>query len=205
MTSPSRGLRRASNRRSAARTSTVRAAAASLVMAGGLLGTTALAPHALAHDAVVKSTPSNGEVIKEMPEELTLEFSGEPKDGFNTVAVSQNGKVLFKEEPKVEGNMLTVDVPDDVKAEPGDYSLGYQITSSDGHATRGSLEFSIEGSGESASESTDAPAATEEASDSNSGESSSGVPSWLLPLAGIVVIAGALVLAIARFRNLKND
>ena len=123
------------------------------------------------------------------------------------MALSQDGEVLFSEEPEVEGQTLTVDVPDDVKAGPGDYMLGYQITSSDGHATRGSLEFSIaegtSGSGDSAgSETTEATPAT---TGSNQREDSSSLPSWLLPLAGIVVIAGALVMAIARFRNLKSE
>lgn len=184
-----------------------RTSVAALALTAGVFGSAVMAPAAMAHDSVLSSNPANGEVVNELPQEITLEFSGTPQGEFNTVALSQDGEVLFSEEPEVEGQTLTVDVPDDVEAGPGDYMLGYQITSSDGHATRGSLEFSIaegaSGSGDSAgSETTEATPAT---TGSNQGEDSSSLPSWLLPLAGIVVIAGALVMAIARFRNLKSE
>ena len=187
--------------------SVVRTSAAALSLTAGVLGSAVMAPSALAHDSVLSSNPANGEVVSELPHQITLKFSGTPQGEFNTVALSQDGKVLFREEPEVKGQTLTVNVPDDVKAEPGDYMLGYQITSSDGHATRGSLEFSIAEGGSSSGDSAgvETTESTPATTGSNQGEDSSSLPSWLLPLAGIVVIAGALVIAIARFRSLKSE
>ena len=169
----------------------------------GALGSASLAGPAFAHDSVVSSTPSKGETIAELPKDIVLEFSGEPKDGFNTVAVSHNGTVLFSGEPTIEGRELTLAVPEGTEAEAGDYLVGYQITSSDGHATRGSLEFTLEGEPAASGNNTDAQAGGE-STEGEQGDTQTAVPTWLLPLGGIVVIAGALVVAIMRYRDLKN-
>lgn len=180
--------------------------AAGLAGACGLAGSAMFAAPAMAHDSVVSSNPEKGSSISSLPAEITLEFSGEPKEGFNTVALSHDGEVLLSEEPTVNGRTLTVDVPEDVKAEPGEYLIGFQITSSDGHATRGSLDFTLNGDGAASNDSDDN--STQAAGDDNSqgeqGDTQDSVPTWLLPLGGIVVVAGALVVAIARYRDLKK-
>ncbi|RAV34586.1 hypothetical protein CWC39_02340 [Corynebacterium heidelbergense] len=172
-------------------------------MSVGLGGT------AQAHDLVVRSYPENGSTITQPLDHIDLEFSGEPKDTFNTVALSRDGHVLVSAPPKTDGRKLSIDVPQSVPLSDGQYTVGYQITSSDGHSTRGSLEFNYdgperEGSSESAAapSETQAPEATasEAAQDNDRG----GVPSWLLPVSGIVVVAGALAIAIARWRSLNK-
>lgn len=158
---------------------------------------------ASAHDVVVKSTPEAESTVDQLPEKLVLNFSGEPQEGFNTIALSHDGEVLFRGEPAASGRELSVEVPADVqgKKDGGEYTVGYQITSSDGHSTRGSLKFNVasadggEGSGSDESQSEEGA----------QGEQSPSVPSWLLPLGGIVVVVGALAIAIARFRDLKDD
>lgn len=159
---------------------------------------------ASAHDVVVKSTPEANSTVDQLPEKIVLDFSGEPKDGFNTIALSHDGEVLFRGEPKADGRELSVDVPADVqeKKDGGEYIVGYQITSSDGHSTRGSVEFTLSSDGSNGD-------SNQNGSDSGSPEGAKGeqspFPSWLLPLGGIVVIVGALAIAIARFRDVKND
>lgn len=177
-----------------------RATAASLLMSAGLMGSAVAAAPAMAHDLITNSNPSNGTEIEKLPDKIVMEFSGEPKDTFNTVAVSKDGEVLFTAEPTVDRRELTVDVPKDIESEPGDYTIGYQITSSDGHATRGQLEFSIAGDSASAGDS-----AASDNAEGEQGESASSVPTWLLPLAGIVCIVGALAVAIMRFRTLGSS
>lgn len=177
-----------------------RATAASLLMSAGLMGSAVAAAPAMAHDLIMNSNPSNGSEIEKLPDKIVMEFSGEPKDTFNTVAVSKDGEVLFTAEPTVDRRELTVDVPKDIESEPGDYTIGYQITSSDGHATRGQLEFSIAGDSASAGDS-----AASDNAEGEQGESASSVPTWLLPLAGIVCIVGALAVAIMRFRTLGSS
>lgn len=177
-----------------------RATAASLLMSAGLMGSAVAAAPAMSHDLIMNSNPSNGSEIEKLPDKIVMEFSGEPKDTFNTVAVSKDGEVLFTAEPTVDRRELTVDVPKDIESEPGDYTIGYQITSSDGHATRGQLEFSIAGDSASAGDS-----AASDNAEGEQGESASSVPTWLLPLAGIVCIVGALAVAIMRFRTLGSS
>ncbi|GAA1471326.1 copper resistance protein CopC [Corynebacterium felinum] len=100
--------------------------------------------HAWAHDAVVGGKPFDGETLETMPDTLVLEFSGEPKNGFNTMAVSDaNKNVLFSGEPTVEGRNISIKVPDNIEFPPGEYTIGFQITSSDGHSTRGKTNFFI--------------------------------------------------------------
>lgn len=162
---------------------------------------------ASAHDVVVKSTPEANSTVDHLPEKIVLNFSGEPQEGFNTIALSHDGEVLFRDEPTADGRELSVDVPADVqeKKDGGEYIVGYQITSSDGHSTRGSLKFNLasadggEGNGSGGSQS---EGGSEEGAQ---GEQSLSVPSWLLPLGGIVVVVGALAIAIARLRDLKDD
>lgn len=101
-------------------------------------------PSAHAHDAVIYSSPADEAIVDGFPEQIELEFSGVPQEGFNTIALSnERGEVLFSGEPTIEGRRLIVSLPQDLKGEPGDYTVGYQITSSDGHATRGKITFSV--------------------------------------------------------------
>ena len=93
-------------------------------------------PQAQAHDAVVASTPADGAVVASFPREFELEFSGIPQQSFNTVAVSdaQSGEVLFTVEPTLDQQFVRFETPADVQPEAGEYIIGFQITSSDGHA-----------------------------------------------------------------------
>lgn len=165
-----------------------------------------------AHDLVTASEPKQGAIIDSLPDRLSINFSAQPKEGFNTIALSRGGEVLFSAEPQLDGQTLSVEVPKDISSEAGDYIVGYQITSSDGHATRGNYGFTISGtasSGESAESSaiasentseTESDTATVEKEEAT--QAGEGLPAWLLPLGGIIVISGALVLAIQRWRNL---
>ena len=206
---PERSLEMRNPQRS--RPVTNRIAALCLAITVGALGSTALAAPAFAHDSVISSTPERGSSISELPEDIVLEFSGEPKDGFNTMSVTRDGKVLFSGEPSIEGRELTLAVPEGTQADAGDYRIGYQITSSDGHATRGSVDFTLTGGDAASSDNpTNNPDYATDAGENDAsaegeqGDAQSAVPTWLLPLGGIVVVAGALVVAIMRYRELKK-
>lgn len=191
-------------------TNSSRRHAAAILSAAAFAGASSIgfAAPALAHDAVLSSQPEQNETIKQLPHEIILNFSGEPQQGFNTISVSRDGNVLFRGEPRAKGQELILDVPDNVRSEPGEYTVGYQITSSDGHATRGGYQFTVDNPDSSAAAkgSDDSKADTTATStEGEQGESNSSVPSWLLPVGGIVVIAGALVLAIKRYRDIKKD
>ncbi|MEJ5927130.1 copper resistance protein CopC [Corynebacterium sp. H128] len=119
------------------------------IVGGGL-------PHASAHDVVMRSTPGDGATVAEFPKTLELEFSGIPKESFNTIALSNQdtGEVLLSTAPELENQLVRVQIPADVPAKPGNYKIGFQITSSDGHATRGMTTFKVAGDASSNAQST---------------------------------------------------
>ena len=158
--------------------------------------------YAVAHDVVLDSTPADGATVDEFPREIVLEFSGIPRDSFNTVAVSDTttSTVLFSDEPELENQVVRVAVPDDVHPGPGEYTVGFQITSSDGHATRGRTTFTVAGGDPAPSPgrsgTTPATGSEESADSSDSAGSSSPVPAvavggglllLLLMVAGLII------------------
>lgn len=173
------------------------------------------APAAFAHDSVITARPGMDETVTEFPTEIVLEFSGQPKEDFNTVALSRvaDDEVLFSGEPEVNDREVSIDVPADVDAQPGEYRIGYQITSSDGHATKGTTSFTLQPT-EAAGESTapgsesaqgeqgageaDATSASEEAQE----ESGSGY-TWLWLLLGALLLGGVVIAALSRRQ--RND
>lgn len=185
-------------------------AAGTLVLGGVGLGAE---PQAFAHDAVVGGSPTDGEVLAVFPETITLDFSSYPKEGFNTMAVTnQDGEVLFSGEPTLSGTQLSLAVPSGVHAGDGQYNVGFQITSSDGHATRGKISFTVEGSGgatsgtasEGSSSGSSTVSAEQSSTESSASvvqadaeESSSKIGLWGGVIAAVVVI-GAIVVAVSR-------
>lgn len=129
---------------------TVRAFGAALIaVVVGTLTVLCLAPAARAHDSVVDANPGVGATVDAFPQTITLVFSGEPRPNFNRLAVSdaQTKDVLFSGEPTLEGRNVSLEVPEEIDAGPGEYIVGFQITSSDGHATRGKTTFTVAGEG----------------------------------------------------------
>ncbi|STC70588.1 copper resistance CopC family protein [Corynebacterium pilosum] len=158
---------------------------------GMLLAASALCgPVAVAHDSVIGGSPHNEEVVDTFPDTITLEFSGYVKDDFNTFAISDadTQEVLFSGEPTVEGRDVSLEVPEDIDPGPGNYRIGFQITSSDGHATRGMTTFTVAGEPQNDAAQESSPEADE------TQESSSTPCGWIIGggLVAIVII-GALI------------
>lgn len=174
------------------------ALAGALILAPAVAGTGFL-PAAVAHDAVVGSTPEDGAVLDTAPDRIELEFSANPRDTFNTVALSRDGEVLVTGTPEIDGNLLSIDVPGDVDMTDGEYTVGFRITSSDGHPTEGSYTFTLNTGGDAGQDAT----GSEDGSSSKDSDDD-GVPGWAKPvlgIAGVLVLAGVLVMLIARLRS----
>lgn len=175
-----------------------RRVAASLAALSVAAGAAVLdAPIAAAHDAVMSSTPADKQVVNEFPRKVSLKFSGNPKDNFNTVAISDADakKVLYTHEPEVVGNEVSLEIPEDINPGPGNYIIGFQITSSDGHSTRGKTSFSVAGA--------DAAGAAEDGAVSRNTDASAdetkSVPMWAWGLGvGLIVIIAVAVIVINR-------
>lgn len=173
-------------------------AIAAPLMLGGL------APLAAAHDVVMHATPEDKSVVEEFPREVVLEFSGIPKPNFNTVAISNSDtkEVLFTGQPDLDNQFVSLKIPEDIDPGPGNYLVGYQITSSDGHATRGGTTFTVgdpnqvaaadEATEDGGSASADGAAA--QSADEN------GIPVWVWELGGVLllVLVGGAGLALTR-------
>lgn len=180
---------------------------ATVVAVGAL--TVVATPVALAHDSVIGGNPADGEVVEEFPRRIELEFSGLPQEGFSTVAITDqdSGDLLFSGEPTIDGRLVTLDLPAGVSGGPGDYTVGFQILSSDGHATRSATTFTVAGDAQTAATTTGTDARPGEettAAESTAEEDTSVVSNPIvLILAGLAligVIAAVLVL-ILRGRN----
>ena len=173
------------------------------------------APLALAHDSVVGGNVVSDAPLEEFPREITLEFSGIPKDTFNTFAVSDqdSGEVLFDGTPTIDGRDLTVEVPQDVQPGAGDYQVGFRITSSDGHSTVGSVEFSVadgadtDGAADSTgTEGTGANAADMDASNSDGAlDSLPTAAKWIIGIGAVLVIAAVVVAFGAKTRRANGE
>lgn len=165
---------------------------------------------AFAHDSVIGSNPKDGSVVSEFPRAIELEFSGEIQDGFNTVALSREvdgqSEVLYSGEPTVQGRDVTLDLPDDLHPEPGEYKVGFQIVSSDGHSTKGMTTFEY-APGDTSGEGAEGTSTSERASDGETKVREEGMSTWakvLLSLAGVLVVLGALVAALVKYRRVKR-
>lgn len=179
--------------------------------AAAVVAVAALAPApAFAHDSVIGSNPKDGSVVSEFPRAIELEFSSEIQDGFNTVALSREvdgqSEVLYSGEPTVQGRDVTLDLPDDLHPEPGEYKVGFQIVSSDGHSTKGMTTFEY-ASGDTSGEGAEGTSTSERASDGETKVREEGMSTWakvLLSLAGVLVVLGALVAALVKYRRVKR-
>jgi copper resistance protein C len=176
-------------------------AAATAVTMGLVLS----APAVLAHDVVIGGDPADKAVLQEFPDTIALEFSGYVEEDFNTFAISdaESGDILFSGEPAIDGRWVSLDVPADVEPGAGEYRIGFQITSSDGHSTRGMTTFTVTGGETAAGETTDATGTTEVSTDP--GEDASGLPegpmAWVLAGVGVLAVLGVVIMMIARGRH----
>jgi copper transport protein len=114
------------------------------LLAGALVGLAlVLAPAApaSAHASLVKTDPSEGQVLAESPGEARLTFN-------ETVSAPAGGVKMYDAQGKAleskasaRDNVLTVDVPDTL--DEGTYVVSWRVVSADGHPIAGSLTFSV--------------------------------------------------------------
>lgn len=186
---------------------------AAIALVAALLLMVGVAPQALAHDSVVGGSVKEGEVLESFPREITLDFSAIPKEGFNTFAVTNtdSGEVIFTEEPSADGRELKIETPEGIDPGPGNYQIGFQITSSDGHATRGSITFEVAGAaGEAGEMSAANDAASTSAQPTESGSATvaaapamSGALKLIIAVGGVLAVLAVVAMLFMKFR--KNE
>ena len=187
---------------------------ASIAVAAALVGgTTApavvLAPVAAAHSVLISVDPADGTELDAAPDEIVLTFNEEINQNFASVAVTagDDRTNLVAGDPTVTGETVTAEV---AELEPGAYTVGYRVTSADGHVVSGSSVFTVAGGADGAggaggadggTSAPDEPGAdTDTDTEADIGDETSGEDTginpaiWVVGGLAILLIGGAFVL-----------
>ncbi|MFP8953634.1 copper resistance protein CopC [Natrialbaceae archaeon A-arb3/5] len=113
------------------------------LIVGALLLASLTAPVA-AHAYLSESDPANGEQVDDVPEEVTLYFSGDGVVNADITVDGPDGEVV-SEEPEIDpDDTQIVRVPiEDADGEDGMYSVDWEVLADDGHTTSGSFFFAV--------------------------------------------------------------
>jgi len=108
----------------------------------------AVAPAALAHNALVSSNPVADSVVATAPTSIELVFNQDVKDFQPKIAITISGHDPVEIVPTVNGPTVTadltsVDLPGRDSPGPVSWRVGYRIVSADGHPVAGLLDFSV--------------------------------------------------------------
>lgn len=101
-----------------------------------------LAPSAAtAHDQLIESMPADGDVLTEIPVQLSLEFSDEIIPMSPAVLIQDAARTtVFEAIPELNGRVATTAFPE---LPDGAYSLNWSVVSSDGHRIEGAIPFEL--------------------------------------------------------------
>lgn len=156
-----------------------------------LLGGAAGLPAASAHSVLLSSDPADGSTPTTAPREVTLTFNEEVNPDFATVTVLDGAKRNHAEgAPKVTGEKVTAAVD---TLPVGQYTIGYRVTSADGHVVQGSSHFAVGDAGSASPVAPQNPAGEEQDEQSSSGSSTA-----LWVIGGLVVLLGVAALVLLR-------
>ncbi|MFL0579081.1 copper resistance protein CopC [Dietzia sp. 179-F 9C3 NHS] len=187
----------------------MRSRVASAALAVTLLGGAAVpaavlgVPVAAAHAVLLASDPEDGATLEAAPERVTLSFNEEINPSFVTVAVTGADRTdHVRGEATVEGEQVSAGIG---PLDDGEYTVGYRVTSADGHVITGSTRFAVgspgttAGAGDGGSDpgptATDASTAEVTADDS----ATTGVSTAVWVVGGLaVVLVGAAVFLLRR-------
>ncbi|MGB5951216.1 MAG: copper resistance CopC family protein [Ornithinimicrobium sp.] len=98
-----------------------------------------------AHDELLDSEPADGVEVQTPPDGVVLEFSGEIAPVGTFVVIEGPLGEVTDGEPVVEGSAVTQPLLADVP--PGDYSVTWRVTSSDGHPISGEFGYTVASAG----------------------------------------------------------
>ncbi len=187
-----------------------------VLIAVGLLF--AAAPPAAAHDQIVSSSPEAAGTVSEVPEQISLTFSGEILADFSAVIVeviAADGQNIATGDPIVDGTTVTQAVQ---PGQVGVFTVRWRVVSSDGHPISNEYQYTVEAV--AVPPSTPTPDVTEEptprpsptatatpAGDVHNGPSGGGEIFPGLAVLGVVVVLGGgliIVLMMGRERRRRD-
>lgn len=162
-------------------------------------GLTWAAIPAAAHAQLIGSDPADGATLDEPPTQVELEFNEPVRGEFTQVAVLDGSDNQYEVgEPEVTDTVVIQRV-DDLPA--GEYRISYRVGSADGHPVSGVLTFTV------GAEAGQAGAASQGGPAGEADESEPGLttPVIVALTAGIVTIAGVVLLGVRRRKGADTD
>lgn len=178
---------------------------------------------ALAHDALIDTTPAAGAEVAAAPTEVSLTFSGEILDGVTSDAVvvsvvGPDDTMISEGDPVIEGATVTQAlIPN---APEGRYSVTWRVVSSDGHPISSDFHYFVVAG--SAAAPTATPTETPSPTPSSTASATPPTPDASEPAAyggrataggemlpivlvtGIVIVLGGLVIVVLRLRGVRR-
>lgn len=140
-----------SARSAVARPLVVAAVAAAAILLG--------APAAVAHAALVSTTPADGAQLGQEPRSVALEFNQTIGTPAYVVVTAPDGSHLQKGDPNVVDEKVTQSVSRSGTA--GEYSISYRVVSADGHPVEGTTTYTVESGQDVAAKQSDAQSGDE--------------------------------------------
>lgn len=105
------------------------------------------APPAEAHTDLIGSTPTAGSVTTRQPSRVTLTFSEAVEPSLSTLSLDVDGRSLGRLSPSIgsQPGTLVALMPDTALGlvEQSSWTVGYRVTSVDGHPITGTVEFEV--------------------------------------------------------------
>ena len=96
------------------------------------------------HNHLVKSSPSDGELLATSPREIRLWFNERPEIPFTSITLMQSDSTKIATIKAVAtADSMAAAIPVTAPLAPGKYLVAWRTASSDGHAIRGVFGFSI--------------------------------------------------------------
>lgn len=141
------------------------------ILAALAAGVALSATPASAHSSLIGSTPQDGAVLGEAPDEVVLEFDEEVQPDFSQVAVLDAEENHYEDgDPVSAGPTVTQAVTD---LPSGEYSISYRVGSADGHPVTGVITFTVDLPADAAAAG-DEPATSKETADQPAGAETTG-------------------------------
>ena len=114
-----------------------------LCLPAALVAAAVLAPGALAHAVLLRTTPADGAVLARSPAEVRLVFDDPVRVASGNAVIRNGGGSVLRGAPSVAAGGKVLVLPLDPSLRNGDYSVRWRIISDDGHRESGVLAFGV--------------------------------------------------------------
>ena len=111
-------------------------------VAAAAIVTTTMSLPAFAHSELTDSTPTDGEVVKESIDEVSITFSGKIEKGSDMTVTDSEGDKMETKELTIENTKMTVAFEEPLDNDT--YNVDWNVLSGDGHPVEGTYSFSVD-------------------------------------------------------------